>query len=110
MKSPPESWSFFTWSYHRDAARELAVKAAKDKADALVVGLGAKRGKIYQISENIWGGSWNPSGAYWGGGRGGQMTQNISQNAGGGGESPEGTLSIGQISVSATVNATFLIE
>jgi hypothetical protein len=38
------------------------------------------------------------------------MAQNVIQNTGGPSEVTEGTLAIGQISVSASVNVSFLIE
>lgn len=92
---------------HRDAARALAVQAAKDKADALTSGLGAQRGAVQSVSESYAGGWWR-SGASWGGSRG-QMMQNTVQN--GGGESADAaTLSVGQISVTASVDVTFAIE
>lgn len=93
---------------HRDAARALAVQAAKEKADALTSGLGARRGAVQSVSESYAGGWWR-SGASWGGNRG-QMMQNAVQN-GGGGESADGaTLAVGQISVTASVDVTFAIE
>ncbi|KRA75315.1 hypothetical protein ASD78_10030 [Lysobacter sp. Root667] len=93
---------------HRDAARALAVQAAKEKADALTSGLGARRGAVQSVSESYAGGWWR-GGASWGGNRG-QMMQNTVQN-GGGGESADGaTLSVGQISVTASVDVTFAIE
>ena len=95
---------------HRDAARAMAIRAAKEKADALASELGVKRGKVYSISANDWGGWWGSSGSYWGGRSGGGMFQNAVQNAGGPSEVTDGTLSIGQISVSASVNVSFLIE
>ncbi len=95
---------------HRDAARAMAIRAAKEKADALASELGVKRGKVYSISANDWGGWWGSSGSYWGGRSGGGMFQNAVQNAGGPTEVTDGTLSIGQISVSASVNVSFLIE
>ena len=95
---------------HRDAARAMAIRAAKEKADALASELGVKRGKVQNISANEWGGWWSGSGGYWGGRGGGGMFQNAVQNAGGPAETTDGTLSIGQISVSASVNVTFLIE
>ena len=92
---------------HRDAARALAVQAAKEKADALTSGLGARRGAVQSVSESYAGGWWR-SGASWGGNRG-QMMQNTVQNSGG--ESADGaTLSVGQISVTASVDVTFAIE
>lgn len=96
---------------HRDRARELAVTAAREKADALTAQLGVKRGRAVRISEDSgwrWGG-W--SGSY----RGGQnlMQQNVVQsapNTGGQGDGGEGELSVGQISVTATINVDFLLE
>jgi len=95
---------------HRDAARAMAIRAAKEKADALASELGVKRGKVYNINANDWGGSWSSSGSYWGGRYGGGMSQNSVQNIGGAPEAADGTLSIGQVSVSASVNVSFLIE
>lgn len=95
---------------HRDTARAMAIQAAKEKADALASELGVKRGKVYSITENYWGGWWSWSGSYWRSRGGGGMQQNVAQNAGGASEATEGALSVGQISVSATVNVSFLIE
>jgi uncharacterized protein YggE len=95
---------------HRDEARALAIRAAREKADALASEIGVKRGKVYSINANEGGGWWSPSGGYWGGRYGGATAQNVIQNAGGPSEVTDGTLSIGQISVSASVNVSFLIE
>lgn len=90
---------------HRDAARALAIQAAKEKADALAAELGVRRGPVLNVSESYAGGWWR-SGSRWGGGMsGGQMVQNVVQN-GGGGE----TMSVGQISVSASVSTSFAIN
>jgi uncharacterized protein len=94
---------------YRDQARAMAIKAAREKADALAGELGVKRGKVYNISANEWGGWWGSYGSFWGG-RGGGMYQNA-VNSSAQIESPSGsTLSVGQISVSASVNVAFLIE
>ena len=95
---------------HRDAARAMAIRAAKEKADALASELGVKLGTVYNINANDWGGSWSSYGSYWGGRNGGAMYQNAVQNIGGVSEASDGTLSIGQVSVSASVNVSFLIE
>src|SRR4030095_3981219 len=50
---------------HRDTARAMAVRAAKEKADALASELGVKCGKVYSIDANDAGGWWSPSGSYW---------------------------------------------
>lgn len=91
---------------HRDEARAMAIQAAKEKADAMARELGVKRGKVYNISINDWSGSGS---SYWGG-RGSSIRQNSVQDAGGTSEAAGNTLSIGQISVTASVNVSFLIE
>ena len=95
---------------HRDVARAMAIRAAKEKADALASELGVKRGKVYTINASDLGGWWSPSGSYWGGRYGGGVAQNVVQNAGSPPQTGDGTLSIGQISVSASVNVSFLID
>lgn len=92
---------------HRDAARAMAIRAAREKADALAAELGVKRGKVYSINATEGGGWWSASGGYL---AARAMSQNVVQNAGGGSDETGGTLSIGQISVTATVNVSFLIE
>jgi hypothetical protein len=77
-------------------------------------------GKPNAINENDWGGSgswmqngWSSAGGYGGGGGGGGMFQNSAnsfQNGGGAAEAEEGTISVGQISISANVNVSFLIQ
>jgi uncharacterized protein YggE len=99
---------------HRDKARQMAVQAAKEKAMALAGELGVKVGAPLHINAQEYGG-WR----YWGGGSfggrgfGGGQSQNsfnATQNAGGGGGEAGETMSAGQISVSATVDVTFLIQ
>jgi uncharacterized protein YggE len=95
---------------HRDKARAMAIQAAREKADAMAAELGVKRGKVYSICANDGGGWWTSGSGYWGM-SGGTMHNsfNSAQNAGGAG-SDDGALSVGQISVSASVNVSFLIE
>ena len=95
---------------HRDEARAMAIRAAKEKADALAAELGVRRGKVQSINENTWGGWWGWSGGYGWGGRGQGMMQNAVQERAGASDVEERTLSVGQISVSATVNVTFGID
>lgn len=94
---------------HRDEARALAIQAAREKADAMASELGVKRGKVYSINVNDSGGWWGSGNGYWSGSFGGGMYQNAVQDAGGAYDESR-TLSVGQISVSATVNVSFLIE
>lgn len=99
---------------HRDKARQMAVQAAREKAAALAGELGVKVGSPLHINAQEYGGwlSWGESFGGWGR-NGRQMMQNsfmnASQNGGGTGSSAE-TISAGQISVSATVDVTFLIQ
>jgi len=86
----------------------LAIRAAKEKADALTSELGVRRGEAQTISESYSGGWWR-SGAGWGG-RNGQLMQNVVQNAGGASGDDGATLAVGQISVNASVDVTFAIE
>ena len=87
---------------HRDEARAMAIRAAMEKADALASEIKVKRGKVYSVNEN-------DSGGYWGGNFRGGPSQNIGLNAGGA-SVEDGALAVGQISVSASVNVSFLIE
>jgi uncharacterized protein len=85
---------------HRDRARSMAVRAAREKADALCNELGVKRGQPRNISESA--GYWRQS---WG-----QNSQSQAQ-ADAGGEDEEGrTIPIGQMAVRATVSVTFELE
>jgi uncharacterized protein YggE len=100
---------------HRDQARELAIKAAREKADAMALALGVKRGKVSNITVNDWSGGWggyqNRWGAQWGINGQVQNVQNLgalSDSAGT--DTAAETFSVGEISVSATVNVSFLIE
>lgn len=89
---------------HRDRARALAIQAAKEKATDLAGALGQGIGKPTDIQES------NSSWWYWGrSGRGGaQATQNNFQEASSGDEpSMDGTIALGQISVTANVSVTF---
>jgi uncharacterized protein YggE len=90
---------------HRDAARKMAIKAAKEKAVALAGELEMKVGKPRTINES--------GGYFYGGGWGGNSFANGSQNAvqaaGGEGESGE-TTPLGQIAVRADVSVTFDME
>jgi uncharacterized protein len=93
---------------YRDQAREMAMKAALEKATALARTMGMKPGKPRAISEGG-GGWWSGYGAWGFGGRSMSFAQNVSQNVGGGAPS-EGTLAPGQISVSANVSIVFDLE
>jgi uncharacterized protein YggE len=91
---------------HRDTARAMAIRAAREKADALAAELGVRRGKVYSVDATEGGGTWNPAGGW---GRR-NVTANLAFNAGAQAESGEGTFSVGQIPISASVQVSFLIE
>ena len=90
---------------YKDQARSMAIRAAREKAVAAAQDLGVVIGKPYDVSINEGGGWYN---SYGGGGGGGGL-QNSFQNAGGAGENA-GTFAAGQISISANVSVSFLIQ
>ena len=94
---------------HRDEARALAIKAAKEKAVALASQLNQEVGAPISILESSsrWY-SWYGRG--WWGGRGASQTQNVIQNIGGESVPDDSVISPGRISVSASVRVTFLLQ
>ena len=93
---------------HRDQARLLAIKAAREKAQALAEAAGKKLGETLTINEG--GGGWySPYGSWWGRGYG-FAAQNVVQNSGGSGGTTEGNLAPGQITVTANVSLTIALE
>jgi uncharacterized protein len=95
---------------YRDQARNLAMKAAAEKAQALAEAGGAQTGCLMHIDENTWS---YYTGYGWGSRNQALWAQNVVQNAtgdslpGGDGEAP---ISIGQIAVQAQVNTTFSLR
>lgn len=92
---------------HRDQARALAVKAAKEKATALAGELDQTIGEPHSIQENR---SWWYSGynSWWGNGWSGSMSQNVVQNSATGNDSgTDSGVALGQIKVNATVSVSF---
>jgi uncharacterized protein YggE len=101
---------------YRDDVRKKAVRAAREKAQALAGELGCAVGLPTTIGEGYYGwlGTYGYSGygawGRWGGGQGGQ-TQNVSYSvsgSSGGGDEPTGT-PVGQIGVKAQVSVVFEI-
>lgn len=94
---------------HRDEARALAVRAAREKADAMAGELGQSVGEPHLIEEvqNAWASAYN---RWWGMRWDGGMTQNVIQELGSGGSAVAGTLAPGQISVRAQVSVSFGLE
>ena len=95
---------------YRDQARELAMKAASEKAKDLAEAAGAGTGCILNINEN----TWSYYNGWWHGSSRDLWTQNVVQNAAptGSGEmmTEDGPVSLGQISVKAEVSATYGLE
>jgi len=100
---------------YRDEARALAAKAAVEKAKGLADAAGLKVGKPLSLSNYSYGGGssyifWNGYGSPYGY-RNTAMSQNVVQNAAGKNDgSSQGTISLGKISVTASVSMTFQIQ
>jgi uncharacterized protein YggE len=95
---------------HRDKARELAMRAAQEKARDLANAANAQPGCVLNIDENSWsyyGYPWQ-SGRYFAQG----MLQNTVQNASGSDQPPsdDGPISLGQIAVQAEVQVRFSLK
>ena len=97
---------------YRDQAREMAMKAAAEKAKALATTAGTDTSCVLTINENTW--SYFNYWSWWYGRMQNQnlWTQNAVQNIApaGGSETPateDGPVNAGQISIRAEVNATF---
>ncbi len=92
---------------YRDQARDLAIRAATEKAEALAGAAGAETGCVLTINENTW--SYFNGG--WYGSNRNLWTQNVVQNAapgsGDGALSEAGPVSLGKISVRAEVSISF---
>jgi uncharacterized protein YggE len=94
---------------HRDTARALAIRAAREKAIALASELDQTVGRPTDIREE-YNGWWSPYNSWWGRGWGALGTaQNVIQETG----IPQGmdaTLAPGQITVNARVTVSFELE
>ena len=93
------------WKY-RDQARAMAVRAAKEKAESLVSEIGVKLGKPCNINatDNMWSYYGNRMNSF-----NNVANQNITGAPAQSGDY-EDAFAMGQISVSANVNVSFLIE
>jgi uncharacterized protein YggE len=96
---------------YRDQARELAMKAAHEKAQALAAAAGAEAGCVLTINEN----SWSSYNGWYGRGQDqNQWTQNVVQNISPSAGAPSGSqdepISLGQISVKAEINASYSLK
>jgi uncharacterized protein YggE len=97
---------------YRDQARELALYAAKEKAEKMAGTLDQLIGDPIQISEGYGGSNWYYSSWNgWGyGSRSNYMTQNVMQNIEGGTGEISETIALGKISIKANVNVVFELK
>lgn len=96
---------------HREQARELALKAAKEKADKMSAVLGQTVGAPIQISENYIGSPWSywSSWSGWGGRSAGMSQVQVQADRGGSGGISE-TIALGKLSIRANVSVTFELQ
>jgi uncharacterized protein YggE len=96
---------------YREQARELALKAAKEKAEKMAGALSLSIGNPIQITENYSGVPFYYSS--WSGfnyARGMAMTQNIAQNVSGQSAETSDTIALGKISIRANVSVVFELK
>ncbi len=98
---------------YREQARELAMNAAKEKAEKMAGSLGQLIGNPIQISEGYGGSNWWYYSSWngWGSGsRSNYMSQNVMQNIGSGTGEISETIALGKISIKASVNVIFELK
>jgi uncharacterized protein YggE len=93
---------------HRDEARLLAIKAAREKAVDMAGALGQKVGKPLTIREEssisfYWGSNWN----WWGHGGWGSALNVAVERGGGAPIGDAATIALGQVQIAARVTVTF---
>ena len=92
---------------YRDQAREMALQAAQEKAALLAGKLGRQVGPAIRVSE--YSGGWYSPYSWWGQSyNSNAMAQNSSQA--GGASSTDGTIALGQITVTASVSISFSLQ
>jgi uncharacterized protein YggE len=95
---------------YRDQARDMAMQAASEKAQALANTAGVDTGCVLTINEN----TWSYYNGWWSRDQQNLWVQNAVQNvnpiAGSGGQPQDGPVSLGQISIRAEVNASFALQ
>lgn len=102
---------------YREEARELALKAAREKAQKMAAVLDADLGPVSEIRDHGSGSSgyypsWGGGGGFGGGGgqRGYAMSQNTAiEVSGGSGENSE-TIALGKIAITASVSVSFELK
>ncbi len=92
---------------HRDRAREMAIQAAREKAELLASQLGRRVGPAIRISE--YSGGWYSPYNWWGQSYGGNAMSQVSSQSGDA-SSSSGTIAFGQITVTANVSVSFALQ
>jgi uncharacterized protein len=97
---------------YREQARDLALNAAKEKAEKMAGALGQSIGDPLQISEGYGGSDWwyYNSWSGWGYGRTNMMSQNVVQNIPSSSDQISDTIALGKISIKANVSVTFELK
>lgn len=98
---------------YRDQARDMAMKAASEKADALAGAAGADTDCVLNINENTW--SYFSGRNWWHGGQNQNLwaqnaIQNVAPSNAGAPASDDSPVSTGQISIRAEVSASFALK
>jgi len=92
---------------YREEARDLALRAAKEKAEKMAAVLGQTIGKPIQINETYTGSSWYGG---WGRGRSSGMSQvQVQADRGSSGEITD-TVALGKLAIRAGVSVTFELK
>jgi len=97
---------------YREQARDLALNAAKEKAEKMAGALGQFLGDPIQISEGYGGSDWwfYNSWSGWGYGRTNMMSQNVVQNIPSSSDQISETIALGKISIKSNVTVTFELK
>jgi uncharacterized protein YggE len=93
---------------HRDHARVLAIQAAREKAILLAASLGRQIGPATRIAE--YSGGWYSPYSFWGGMSYGSNAMSQVSSQSGEASASEGTIALGQITVTANVSVTFALQ
>ena len=96
---------------YREQARELALTAAKEKAEKMAAVLGETVGAPIQINENSTGSPWWYFSGWsgWGGRSHGMAQYNVQVDRGGSGEISD-TIALGKLTIKANVSVTFELK
>jgi uncharacterized protein YggE len=94
---------------HRDRAREMAIQAAKEKAELLAGKLGRQVGEAQRISE--YGGGWYSPYNWWGSGYSNYSNVQAQMSSQSGNATyGDSTIALGQITVTASVSVSFVLR